>query len=349
MTNLELKQLLNMLRDTPAMQSKINIGHGICVDLPNTDSLNDFYALPGDDTAAIKTEHGYLLHACEGMIPSFVEQHPYFAGWSAVMANVSDIAAMGGRATSIVNSFWHTNQDKACELIRGMQDACQHYAVPFAGGHTHIDLSFQPALSVAIQGQAKRLLSVMHVRSQQKILLVLNMQGKFHPKTTYWKCFENVAPQILQRQLELLPQVAEQGLAVAARDISNAGILGSLLMLLEATGTGATLELNDIPKPTDVSWAHWLQLFPSYGFLLTADALHCDELTALFASQQLHCVAIGDVNSTGRVDIVSENITCEFWDFNTQPFTGLCYRKALERLQHRFNAIRQGERKSCLA
>lgn len=349
MTDLELKQLLNMLRDTSAMQSKINIGHGIQVDMTHTKTMDDLYTLPGDDTAAIKTEHGYLLHACEGMIPSFVEQHPYFAGWSAVMANVSDIAAMGGRATSIVNSFWHTSQDKARELIRGMQEACQHYAVPFSGGHTHIDPSFQPALSVAIQGQAKRLLSVMHVRPQQKILLVLNMQGQFHPETTYWKCFEGVSPQILQRQLELLPQAAEQGLAVAARDISNAGILGSLLMLLEATGTGATIQLNDIPKPTDVSWAHWLQLFPSYGFLLTADAMHCDELTALFASQQLHCVVMGEVNSTGRVDVEHENITCEFWDLNTQPFTGLCYRTALKQVQRNFNQIRQEEPTSCLA
>ena len=349
MNDLELKQLLNMLRQTPAMQSKINIGHGIRIDTARTENLDDFYALPGDDTAAIKTEHGYSLHACEGMIPSFVEQHPYFAGWSAVMANISDIAAMGGRATSIVNSFWHTNHDKARELIRGMQEACQHYAVTFAGGHTHIDPSFQPALSVAIQGQATRLLSVMHVRPQQKILLVLNMQGQFHPETTYWKCFENVAPEVLQRQLDLLPQLAEQGLAVAARDISNAGILGSLLMLLEATGTGATIQLNEIPKPTDVSWLHWLQLFPSYGFLLTADTLHCDALSALFASQQLHCVVIGEVNATGLVAVEHEHMTCEFWDLNTQPFTGLCYREALKKVQHNFTTNRQGERKSCLA
>ncbi|WVM89251.1 AIR synthase related protein [Halopseudomonas pachastrellae] len=45
--------------------------------------------------------------AIEGMIPRFVEQAPWFAGWSAVMANVSDIAAMGGRATAVVNAYWH--------------------------------------------------------------------------------------------------------------------------------------------------------------------------------------------------------------------------------------------------
>lgn len=349
MTSLELNQLMRMLRQTPAMQSKINIGHGICVDAVQANSLHDFYALPGDDTAAIRTDHGYLLHACEGMIPSFVEQHPYFAGWSAVMANVSDIAAMGGRATSIVNSFWHTHSEKARELLRGVQDACRHYAVHFAGGHTHIDPSFQPALSVAIQGQAKKLLSVMHVQPQQNILLVLNMNGTFHPNTTYWKCFENVAPEILQAQLELFAQVAEQGLAVAARDISNAGILGSLLMLLEATGAGATLQLDNIPKPNEVSWAHWLQLFPSYGFLLTADAQHCDAIRALFAHQDLHCVVIGQVNATGCVQVKYQHISAEFWDFRTEPFTGLCYAQDLQRIQQNFHEITHTEPCVCQA
>ena len=349
MNKLELTQLMQALRQTPAMQSKINIGYGIAVDTSHAKTLQDFYALPGDDAAAIKTSHAYLLHACEGMIPSFVDQHPYFAGWSAVMANVSDIAAMGGRATSIVNSFWHRSHDQARELIRGMQEACQHYAVHFAGGHTHIDPTFQPALSVAIQGQAHTLLSVMHVRPKQKIVLVLNMNGKFHPDTTYWKCFEGVAPAVLQHQLDLLPHIAEQGLAVAARDISNAGILGSLLMLLEATSSGANIQLDDIPKPTDVSWSHWLQLFPSYGFLLTADAMHCDELTALFANQNLHCVVIGEVNQTGCVEVACEGSIAPFWDFNTQPFTGLCYADELRQIQQNLNEIRQGEPSLCQA
>lgn len=349
MTRLELNQLMKMLRQTPAMQSKINIGHAIQVNAAQAKNLQDFYALPGDDTAAIPTDQGYLLHACEGMIPSFVEQYPYFAGWSAVMANVSDIAAMGGRATSIVNSFWHTHADKAHELIRGMQDACRHYAVNFAGGHTHIDPSFQPALSVAIQGQAKKLLSVMHVQPQQNILLVLNMNGTFHPNTTYWKCFEDVSAEILQAQLALLPQVVEQGLAMAARDISNAGILGSLLMLLEATGTGAMLQLGNIPKPSEVSWAHWLQLFPSYGFLLTADAEHCDAMRTLFADQDLHCVVIGQVNATGSVQVSYQDTSAEFWDFKTEAFTGLCYAKDLQRIRQHCYETRQTEPCVCQA
>ena len=349
MNQAQLEHLLDQLKATPAMQSKMNIAKGLTVQATKIESLADLYALPGDDTAATLTPHGYLLHACEGMIPSFVEHHPYFAGWSAVMANVSDIAAMGGRATSIVNSFWHQSTEQAQALIQGMQDACECYGVPLVGGHTHIDPSFQPALSVAIQGQAEHLLSVMHVKPNQNLLLVLNLNGQFHPNTTYWKCFEGVAKEKLQAQLEILPQLAEQGLLYAARDISNAGILGSLLMLLEATGYGADIYLDDIIKPEAVEWQHWLQIFPSYGFLLSADETDSDEIIAQFAQHHLHCVVIGQVNTSTQVNIHTEQSQATFWDFQQQHFTGLCYREQIQALKQHAYQFRHGELSTCQA
>lgn len=332
MKQAELNQLLDELRNTAAMQAKINIGKGLQLKTPKLEQLSDFYALPGDDTAAIATEQGYLLHACEGMVPSFVEHHPYFAGWSAVMANISDIAAMGGYATSVVNSFWHRTAEQAQALMQGMQDACERYGVPLVGGHTHIDASFQPALSVAIQGQATQLLSVMHVRPQQKILLALNMKGQFHPETTYWKCFEHVDGTVLQAQLKVLPKLAEMGLAHAARDISNAGVLGSLLMLLEASGCGARISLDHIQKPAEVSWSHWLKLFPSYGFLLTADIEECEEIIELFHAQDIHCSIIGETTTDGQLNVQSGQAQANFWDFKQQLFTGLCFATQLKQL-----------------
>ena len=349
MNQSELERLLDYLRQTPAMQSKMNIGQGIKIAQPNIEKIANLYALPGDDTAAIATERGYMLHACEGMIPSFVEHHPYFAGWSAVMANISDIAAMGGRATSVVNSFWHRSAEQAQALVQGMQAACQHYGVPLVGGHTHIDPNFQPGLSVAIQGEAKQLLSVMHVQPQQNILLVLNLKGQFHPNTTYWKCFEGVDGDQLKAELEILPQLAEQGLAYAARDISNAGILGSLLMLLEASGCGADIQLDQIAKLQDVDWQHWLQIFPSYGFLLTADDEECEEIIELFAAQDLHCAVIGQVNASGKVTVSNQGSKAEFWDFQQQLFTGLCYAEQIQDFQRYQHNFRQRELSLCQA
>ncbi|PHM47352.1 sll0787 family AIR synthase-like protein [Xenorhabdus miraniensis] len=345
---MELNQLLEKLKHTPAMQSKRAIAHCVSTNIVSgniasnsmasdnitcyVDSLDSLYPCPGDDTAALSLNGQYILHACEGMLPSFVTHYPYFAGWSAVMANISDIAAMGGRALSVVNSLWHTSNESAQQLMQGIQDACRAYGVLLVGGHTHLGSDYQPALSVAIQGIARKLLSVLHVRPQQKILIALNLQGQFHPDTTYWKCFEQVSGRILQSQIALLPQLAEENLAYAARDISNAGILGSLLMLLEATASGAHINLDAIPKPDDVEWFKWLQIFPSFGFLLTADANQCEEIIRLFHSQGIVCKAIGETNISGVVTVQQQEQSSIFWDFNHQIFTGFCYANLLKKL-----------------
>lgn len=330
-----LSELLTLLKHTPAMLSKQDIAYGFKQkNTPSIQEIEDLYALPADDTAAIEVGNQYLLHACEGMLPSFVEQHPYFAGWSAVMANVSDIAAMGGRALSVVNSYWHTTPQSAELLLEGIQAACTTYGVKLVGGHTNIQANFQPALSVAIQGLAQQLLSVFHVHAGQKILIALNLQGKFHPNTTYWKCFEHVPATLLRAQLELLPEIAEQHLAYAARDISNAGILGSLLMLLEATGSGANICIEQIPKPQHVDWLQWLQIFPSYGFLLTADDDECSDIIELFSSQGIDCTVIGEVNTSGKIDVQLQDQQDCFWDFQQECFTGLNYKDLLQ--QHDF-------------
>lgn len=332
-----LEALLNAIKNTAAMQSKQAIGRGLGEqNLSDIHCWEDLYRLAGDDTAAIQYQDHYLLHACEGMIPKFVENAPYFAGWSAVMANVSDIAAMGGRAISVVNSFWHTHAEFAQQLMSGMQDACSTYGVPLVGGHTHIDETFQPALSVAIQGQAKKLLSVMHLKPKQRILLALNMNGLFHPNTTYWKCFENVPAHKLRAQLEILPNLADEGLAFAARDISNAGILGSLLMLLEATASGARINLSQIPKPNHVDWLHWLQIFPSFGFLMTVAEEHVPEVQQRFAHEDICCVEIGETTANSKVWIEHANDQQCFWDFDQHLFTGLSYREQILKVNQKF-------------
>lgn len=339
---MSLNQLLEFLRHTPAMLSKQTIAESVSVPrLEDVNTLHALYAYPGDDTAAIALQDHYLLHACEGMLPSFVANHPYFAGWSAVMANVSDIAAMGGQALSIVNSIWHQDTAQAQLLMQGMQDASTAYGVALVGGHSNIGTQYQPALSVAIQGTAQKLLSILHVKPQQKILIALNLNGQFHPNTVYWKCFEKLSGRILQAQLAVLPHLAKYGLAHAARDISNAGILGSLLMLLEATQSGAHINLDCIPRPQGVDWQTWLQIFPSYGFLLTADEDECQDIIELFESQDICCAVIGESNATGKVQIRHQQQSDCFWDFQQQRFTGFDYADILKKLMAHSSSIEQ--------
>jgi AIR synthase-related protein len=323
----DLVALLETLRNTPAMRSKQAIQQPAAVIGSTQQSLTreQLYALPGDDTAAIACGDHFQLLAIEGMLPAFVESAPWFAGWSAVMANVSDITAMGGRATAVVNAYWHYDNDAAQQLLSGIRAACDTYGLLLAGGHTSLTAGNPAALAVAITGIAQTLLSTLHVAPGQVIAMAVDMEGAWHAETAYWKAFEGVPAERLCSKLDVLPRLAEAQLLHAAKDISNAGVLGSLLMLLETSGCGAIIDLNALPCPADADLFRWLQVFPSYGFLMTLDDRDWPQVQTAFAFEGVRCERIGQVNASGALNVRLGEQHAEFWNLHEQAFTGFSY------------------------
>lgn len=324
---LDLAALIDTLRTTPAMRSKQAIQQPAAVVGRATQALTreQLYALPGDDTAAIACGDQFQLLAIEGMLPAFVEAAPWFAGWSAVMANVSDITAMGGRATAVVNAYWHHDKDATQQILAGIRAACEAYGLLLAGGHTSLDTNHPAALAVAITGTAQTLLSTLHVAPGQVIAMAVDLEGAWHADSTYWKAFEGVPAERLRSKIHVLPRLADARLLLAAKDISNAGILGSLLMLLETTGCGATIDLAALPCPPDADLARWLQVFPSYGFLMTLDERDWPQVQTAFAFEGIPCERIGQVNSSGALTVRHGQQRGEFWNLREQAFTGFSY------------------------
>ncbi|MFK3797019.1 MULTISPECIES: sll0787 family AIR synthase-like protein [unclassified Pseudomonas] len=324
---IDLNALLDTLRNTPAMRSKQAIQQPAkvigAIEKPLTRA--ELYALPGDDTAAIACGDHFQLLAIEGMLPGFVKAAPWFAGWSAVMANVSDITAMGGRATAVVNAYWHHDDAQAQEILSGIRAACDAYGLMLAGGHTSLAAQNPTALAVAITGVASRLLSTLHVKPGQVIAMAVDLEGYWHADTAYWKAFEGVPAERLRSKLEVLPRLAEAQWLHAAKDISNAGVLGSLLMLLETTGCGADIDLQQLPCPSDADLSRWLQVFPSYGFLMTLDEADWPNVQAAFAFEGLRCERIGRVTDSAELSVQHGLQRRTFWDLNAQPFTGFSY------------------------
>jgi len=325
--SLDLSALLDTLRNTPAMRSKQTIQQPARAIGPVKNPLSraELYALPGDDTAAIACGEQFQLLAIEGMLPGFVKTAPWFAGWSAVMANVSDITAMGGRATAVVNAYWHHDDAAAQEILAGIRAACEAYGLLLAGGHTSLAEGNPTALAVAITGIASKLLSTLHVAPGQVIAMAVDLEGDWHADSTYWKAFEGVPAERLRSKLEVLPRLAEAELLRAAKDISNAGVLGSLLMLLETTGCGADIDLAQLPCPADADLVRWLQVFPSYGFLMTLDEADWPNVQAAFAFEGLRCERVGQVNDSGALRVHCGAQQETFWDLRAQLFTGFSY------------------------
>jgi uncharacterized protein len=275
----------------------------------------------GDDCAAIPDGEGYLLLASEGMMPLFVDRDPWFAGWSAVMVNVSDIYAMGGRPIAIVDALWSQSIAQSQPLWAGMQAAAQAYNVPIVGGHTNCHSSYT-ALSVSILGRANRLITSFEAQPGQQLLMAIDLTGQMHPHYNFWNAATEASPARLQGNLSLLPHLAETGLCTAGKDISMGGVIGTTLMLLETSGVGAVLDLDAIPRPATVPLETWLTVFPSYGFLLSVDSAHVPTVQSLFHDRQLTCAAIGEVNATAQLVLRSQQDSVCFWDLSQRSLTG---------------------------
>ena len=57
----------------------------------------------------------------------------------------------------------------------------------------------------------------------------------------------------------------------AAKDVSMAGVVGTVGMLAEASGCGAELEVAAVPAPRDAALGDWLTCFPGFAMVTVDD------------------------------------------------------------------------------
>ncbi|MEI4488360.1 sll0787 family AIR synthase-like protein [Frigidibacter sp. MR17.14] len=277
---------------------------------------------PGDDAAALpRPEGGWDLLAGEGFIPGFVAHDPWFAGWCGVMVNLSDIAAMGGRATALLDAVWAPDADSAAPLLKGLSDAASAYGVPIVGGHTNLRA---PALglSVSVTGRAERLISSFAAQPGEQLIAAIDHRGTYRSFDNFCAALE--APHDrLRGDLSLLPALAEEGLTAAGKDISQGGIAGTALMLAECSDTGIEIDLDAIPLPAGVPLARWLVSFPSFGFLLTASDAAAPGILARFAARDITAALIGRVTDGTCVTLTRDGVRAPFWDHAAAPYLSL--------------------------
>jgi hypothetical protein len=323
MPELTLKELVAALRAAPAWQRKQEIGV-LADDLVlHTPFVEGRPVRLGDDTAAIETEEGYLLLAAEVIYPPLVASDPYLAGRSAILTNINDIYAMGGYPLALVNVILAQNTASAAAIMRGLRDGCTRYNVALVGGHLTANSEYA-SVAACILGRAKKLISGFQARPGDALLHVTNLHGTFHPRFQFWDCSAHLSDADLRRDLAILPAIAEAGWCDAGRDISMAGVLGSMLMLLELSGAGAIVELEAIPRPAQAEdrLLDWLLAFPSYGFILAVRPEQAAAVEAAFAAQHITCAPIGQVTAGQQVILRQDKTEAILWDFAKEPFTG---------------------------
>ncbi|KAB1069985.1 sll0787 family AIR synthase-like protein [Methylobacterium planeticum] len=298
-------------RDIDAVVARLGLGRG------------DAAVPVGDDCAAIPDGDGHLLLAIEGFLDGFVAEDPYFAGYCGIMVNLSDVAAMGGRPLAVVDALWSRGADAADPILAGLSDAAALYGVPVVGGHTNTRAA-SGNLAVAVLGRAgPRLLTSFDAAPGDDLIAVIDLRGRFRDPHPYWDASTGSPGARLRGDLALLPGLAEDGLACAAKDISMAGVVGTALMLLECSGVGGSIDLAAIPRPDAVPLDRWLTAFPSFGYVLGVRPDRTPAVRARFAERGLAAAAIGRLDAS-RVVRVRDASGGEavVWDLRAGPLTG---------------------------
>jgi AIR synthase-related protein len=317
-----MDELISALRSSPRLTDKVNL-RNLWDIIPGVCEVDGRNVILGDDAAAIETQDGYLLVAAEGVYPELLKSNPYLAGRTSVLTNVSDIYAMGGRPIAILDVLFSPNYDEVNEVLRGIKDNASRYKVPLVGGHLTRKTNFS-SLSVFIIGRATRILSSFNAKTGDDLVFVCNLEGKFYSGFNFWDSSSQLSSEDALRQLEVFPRLAEEGKVDSAKDVSMAGLIGSVLMLLESSGKGAEIHIEKIPKPYDIPLREWLITFPSYGFILSIRPQYTTEVKKIFNSIKLTCGVIGKIIGGSNVLFVKNEVEKRlFWDIEVQPLIGI--------------------------
>lgn len=280
---------------------------------------------PGDDGAAVDVDGRTVIACGEALWPPFVRTDPWGAGVAAVLTNVNDVAAMGGIPLGIIDTIV-ADEATARTALEGMRYAADLYQVPIRGGHLTIS-DDGPSISAFGIGSAVAVLSATNVAAGQDLVVAACIEGTMREDFPFFPSFAERGAD-LAGDVRLLHEIANAHLAVAAKDISMAGLVGSLAMLLEWGSFGATVDLEALPTPAGVPLATWCNCFPCYGFLLTCEPDRTGECVRRFTARGLAAARIGAVDNTGRIVVEAGDEAQTVLDLSMAPVTGLQRRRA---------------------
>ena len=219
----------------------------------------------GDDSAVLQQAPGVrLLASCDMLVEGRHFDLDYFSpwqvGWKALAANLSDIAAMGGRPRwALVSLALRPDLTVGFveDLYSGMAELAKQYNVVIVGGDT-CSSPERMVIDISILGEASRYEVAYRSGAREgDIILVTGYLGQAAAGLAMLKTREMIPPKdglevLHQAHLAPEPRVRESaelmrsGLVGAMNDISD-GLTSELYEIIQASGCGARIWADRLP------------------------------------------------------------------------------------------------------
>ncbi len=308
---MELGKIVKELRSYPGLLRKKFAGKFY-------DLVANFF---GEDAGFFDLCDYSVVFTTDGIWHKVLEKDLYWGGFVSILVNVHDVYAMGAKPKYAVNVVSAKDEKALEEIKRGLAEAAEKYGVEILKGHVHPD-SPQNSIDVAMIGFAKKgcLIRSNSAKVGDSIIIAVDTKGKPRKNLPYNFDSTDKDSKILLHQLDSMILLAEKKLVNAGKDLSNAGIVGTVAMMLEVSEKGALIDLERIPKPENVELVQWLKSYPACGFCVTTD--YAEEVIKIFRKHGLEADVVGKIDSSRVLKIKLNNEEEIFMDFSRESVFG---------------------------
>lgn len=305
---MNLAAFAGSIRDHVAIKKKFLL-HDVLKELKETRfNTQRVHRDIGEDAAAIHFGDALLLVSTDMISSDYARRHPRAAGYSAILVGIDDIYASGGRPVAATLDVQCTSTDDMLEVVRGAKAAAEQFSIAIVRGHSSLHESCT-ALASTIFGEtpAGCHVSAGTAREDQVLVLVWDDDGRRSPNGPYWDTVTFKPPGQATWKRDAMVNLARAGLLRSSKDVSDAGLFGTILMMMDYSRAGAIIDIESLMaifNVTDLESLHWwTTAYLTTGFITSADRDDIDRIQAIAREHSMRADEIGLVTGGQHIRV----------------------------------------------
>jgi selenophosphate synthetase-related protein len=266
----------------------------------------------GEDSAAIylndSEDDTLILFTSDAITEEFSTKSPFNAGFSGIMVGVDDIHACGGvplAASCIISSDDPAKRD---EIMSGVLEGSRRFNVPIVRGHTS-DSTKNIGISTSIIGKVEKVnyISAGGADIGDALIIIADFEGRVGKSSKYfWDTVTYKKSEEILKKRQILRDIASKKLAKASKDISNGGIFGTLILMLNYIGyllkqpVGALIEIEKLQMPQSLielgyDIGEFCKMYLTSSFIMAVDPKNIPKIQSLSKSYGMTTFEIGQI------------------------------------------------------
>jgi len=323
---MDLNLFIKQIKSLESIKRKIRLFH-IMENVQSLSFKSQFiYKGMGEDSASIYiphlSENILILLTTDSINETFCSNFPWSAGFSSILVCLEDINACGGYPIAASINVSTNKQQIQKEILNGILSASQKFRIPIIRGHTSDETSNVGITSTIIGYISKEdYISAGNAKINDEILLIYDSNGRpAKSNKFYWDTVTYKSSDEILNKFEFMQNLAKKHLANAAKDISNGGLFGTLILMLKYSNVGANIILNNIEIPKilkdlNYSLLDFVSMYLTTSYLITSSQFNVNEIKKLARIYELECYSIGNIIQKKQVILTYDNQSEIAWEF----------------------------------